>query len=256
MIVINEWFGRTGNNMLQLIRAIYYARKKEYSIIEFPVHELFTSSMIVLDNNKTIQKQIIYDSFFYLKKFGLEDPEPHEMKNIFNNFIRPIFKPTYKANTYNKNKSDEIFIHIRSGDIFSSEPHSSYVQPPLCYYKNIIEKYQTVYLIAEDNSNPCVDELLKNSKVKRIQNTLEKELEILSNVENLIIGFGSFGFLLYLINPYLKNLYVPKYFIDEFPKGGWGNEIYLNVIDLPNYIKVGEWKNTYKQRIFMIEYKI
>ena len=87
-----------------------------------------------------------------------------------------------------------------------------------------------------------------------ISNTLEKDLSILSNVSNLVIGFGTFGFLLYLMNPCLKNLFVPDFFANELPKGEWGNDINVHIIELPKYIKVGEWKNSVEQRQIMLEY--
>ena len=65
-----------------------------------------------------------------------------------------------------------------------------------------------------------------------------------------------FGFLLYLINVNLKNLYIPKYFIDELPKGNWGNDLNVHIIDLPGYIKVGEWKNTKEQQKVMLDYYV
>jgi len=52
----------------------------------------------------------------------------------------------------------------------------------------------------------------------------------------------------------IKNLYVPSYFLDELPEGEWGEDIILHKNDLPNYIKVGEWKNSEKQRNLMINY--
>ena len=99
---------------------------------------------------------------------------------------------------------------MRSGDIFSSSPHKSYVQPPLSYYKNIAKDYNTIKLICEDNKNPCANELLKQSNVECINNTLMHDLTILSNAPNLVIGFGTFGSLLYLMNTKLKNLYINK----------------------------------------------
>ena len=69
----------------------------------------------------------------------------------------------------------------------------------------------------------------------------------------IISGFGTFGLLLYFINDTLKNIYIPKYVIEELPKGNWG-EVTLNIIDLPNYIKCGEWKNTIEQKNIMLTY--
>ena len=84
--------------------------------------------------------------------------------------------------------------------------------------------------------------------------SLINDVEELCCSSNLAIGFGTFGFLIYLINDKLQNLYIPSYVLNELPEGEWG-EITLNVIDLPNYIKCGDWKNTEEQRNIMINYR-
>ena len=227
MIIINKWNGRLGNNILQLIRAIYYAKLNNHNIIKFNKLELIDTQEINIETNNKINNKIIVDSFFYLKKYNINDPEPYEMKNIFQKYIIKYFKINY-----NTNNSDDLYIHFRGSDIFSSNPHKAYVQPPLYYYKQIINNY---------------------NNIKYISNKLQDDLSILSNISNLVIGFGTFGFLLYLMNPNLKKLYIPDYFINELPKGKWGN-IELNVIELPNYIKVGDWKFNDKQRNLMLNY--
>jgi len=174
------------------------------------------------------------------------------MKEYFQKYIKPIFKIQIETN--NDVNDKKIYIHFRGGDIFSSNPHKAYVQPPLSYYKNIIKKYDSIKLVCEDKKNPCVNELLKQENVEYISNTLEKDLSILSNVCNLVIGLGTFGFLLYLMNPYLKNLYIPDFFVNKLPKGSWGNDIKVHIIELPNYIKVGEWKNSDEQQKIMLDY--
>lgn len=252
MLVINEWFGRTGNNILQIIRAIHYAIINNHNSIIFHPHPLLTSNIITLENIENSDKSTINDTFFSLKKYNIIDPEPYIMKEYFQKYIKPIFK----IQTENDNDVDDkkIYIHFRGGDIFSSTPHKAYVQPPLSYYKNIINEYDSIKLVCEDKKNPCINELLKQENVEYISNTLEKDLSILSNVSNLVIGFGTFGFLLYLMNPYLKKLYIPDFVVNELPKGEWGNDIKVHIIELPNYIKVGEWKNTIEQRKMLLEY--
>tara|TARA_B110000305_G_scaffold194229_1_gene218189 strand:- start:2741 stop:3499 length:759 start_codon:yes stop_codon:yes gene_type:complete len=252
MLIIQSWTGRTGNNILQIIRAIHYAIINSHNSIEFKQHSLLTSNTITLENIENINKSQIKDTFFSLKQYNIIDPEPYIMKEYFQKYIKPIFKIQIETN--NDVNDKKIYIHFRGGDIFSSNPHKAYVQPPLSYYKNIINDYDSIKLVCEDKKNPCINELLKQENVEYISNTLEKDLSILSNVSNLIIGFGTFGFLLYLMNPCLKNLYIPYFFINELPRGEWGNDIKVHVINLPNYIKVGEWKNSEEQRKLMLEY--
>ena len=253
MLVINEWFGRTGNNILQIIRAIHYAIINNHNSIIFHPHPLLTSNIITLENIENSDKSTINDTFFSLKKYNITDPEPYVMKEYFQKYIKSIFKiQTENNNDVTDDKT--IHIHFRGGDIFSSTPHKAYVQPPLSYYKDIINEYDSIKLVCEDKKNPCINELLKQENVEYISNTLEKDLSILSNVSNLVIGFGTFGFLLYLMNPYLKKLYIPDFVVNELPKGEWGNDIKVHIIELPNYIKVGEWKNTIEQRKMLLEY--
>jgi hypothetical protein len=255
MLIINSWQGRLGNNMLQLVRAIHYAVINSHNSIHFQQHSLLTSNIITLENIEYSNKSQISDTFFSLKKYNIIDPEPYVMKKYFQKYIKPIFKIKIKIKSNIILDDDKIvYIHFRGGDIFSSTPHKAYVQPPLSYHKNIINDYDIIKLICEDNKNPCINELLKQKNVQYISNTLEKDLSILSNVSNLVIGFGTFGFLLYLMNPHLKNLYIPDFFVNKLPKGSWGNDIKVHIIELPNYIKVGEWKNSDEQQKIMLDY--
>uniref|UniRef100_A0AB39J946 Glycosyltransferase n=1 Tax=Florenciella sp. virus SA2 TaxID=3240092 RepID=A0AB39J946_9VIRU len=252
MLIINTWIGRTGNNILQLVRAIHYAILNNHDIIIFKNNYLLNSNAITIKLQNKNELQMI-DSFFSLKKYNIIDPEPYLMKEYFQKYIKPIFK--IKLDENNTIIDDKIvYIHFRGGDIFSNNPHKAYVQPPLSYYKNIINNYDNTVLVCEDKKNPCINELLKQENTQYISNTIEKDLSILSNVSNLVIGFGTFGFLLYLMNLKLKNLYIPDFFVDELPKGSWGNDLKIHIIELPDYIKVGDWKNNTEQRKLMLEY--
>lgn len=253
MLIIQGWSGRTGNNVLQIVRAIHYAIINKHDTIYFPAHSLLSSNMILLEKGDHVNQLQIRDTFFSLKKYEIIDPEPYVMKNYFQKYIRPIFKIQIETNNI-VDDTKIVYIHFRGGDIFSSNPHKAYVQPPLSYYKNAIKDYDVVRLVCEDKKNPCINELLKQENVEYISNTLEKDLLVLSNVSNLIIGFGTFGFLLYLMNPYLKRLYIPDFFIDELPDGDWGDAIQVFMINLPDYIKVGEWRNSDAQQKIMLEY--
>ena len=252
MILITSWVGRTGNNILQIIRSIHYAILHNHNTIIFKSHSLLTSKVITLKEieNKNIKQ--ICDTFFSLKNYNIIDPEPYLMKEYFQKYISPIFKIHISINS--DIVDNNIYIHFRGGDIFSSNPHKAYVQPPLSYYKNIIKDYDNAKLVCEDKSNPCITELLKHNNIEYISDTLEKDLTTLSNASNLVIGFGTFGFLIYLMNPYLKNIYLPKFFYDELPRGYWGDNIDIHIIELPNYIKVGDWKFNEEQRKIMLEY--
>lgn len=252
-LIISNWSGRLGNNVLQIIRAIHYANINNYNSIEFPSHYAFISKKIIVNNLKN-DKPTIINSFFKLKELNIIDPEPFIMKKYFKKYINPIF--FIKPNQLIDNKNN-LFIHIRSGDCFIN-PHSYYVPPPIYYYIRIIEdkKWDKIFVVYEDDKNPCIN-LLKNknyTNIEFISGSLNNDLTILSHCQNLAIGFGTFGLLLYFLSNNIKNLYIPDYAYYEMPRGNW--DININIIDLPNYIKCGEWKLTNENLSKVINYSI
>ena len=258
-LIINHWAGegwRLGlaNNILQIIRAIHYGKIKNYSHILFNKHYAFKNTCIKLEKSNPHPSQDINNNFFNIKKLGLTDPEPKIMKLYFQKYISSVLK--FKIN-FIEDRTDVLHIHIRSGDIFGRNPHSYYIQPPLQYYLNIINSktWKKIIVVYEDNNNPCVKGLM-NGNISNIHfqsSSINNDIQELCKSVNLVIGFGTFGYMIYLMNKNLKNLYLPKYVLKELPIGEW--DVKLNVIDLPSYIKCGEWKNTEEQRQFMLSYK-
>ena len=107
------------------------------------------------------------------------------------------------------------------------------------------------------NEQLAIDHGLKKEEYKNIyftSNALDKDIDILSQSENLVLGFGTFGLLLFFLNQNIKQIYIPKYVLEELPKGNWGN-VSMNIIDLPDYINCGEWKNLPSQKTMMLTYK-
>ena len=247
MAYITNWTGGIGNNILQIVRACHYAEVNNRPFVIFPYHQNLIGNKIFISNSVNTSRTD--DTFFYLSNLNMSDPEPYEMKNIFQEYISSIFNIKHDVSK----ESERLYIHIRGSDVFCINPNPYYIQPPLWFYKEIMSNYNEITIISEDSKNPCVKELLKDSRVTFSINSLEKDIEILSRSENLVIGFGTFGFLIYLININLKNLFMPKYVYDELPKGSFGN-ININIIDIPNYINIGDWKNTLEQTTFMLTY--
>lgn len=250
MIKITKWQGGFGNNLIQLINAIKIAEIEKINIINFPNHDLFTEESIKLKFSSPGNKS--FNELFFKTS---EHIAPIEMKRIYNQYIEPIFKINTTRNPHNFN-DNELAVHIRSGDIFNKNPHRSYVQPPLDYYLKLLEKYD-LNLVFQDFKNPCIKSLLSYEKVNNAsQLKLTDDLVYLANSKNLAIGHGTFGLAIYIISKKLQNLYIPHFSFLEFPPGEWGSNLNIYTIALNNYIKKGNWKNSYLQRRKMLKYKI
>jgi len=113
---------------------------KEYNITIFPY-----SYTKIIKIDITLSKRFIF-WFTYKKK-------PHEIRlkiireEVLNNI--PI---------YNANQKD-LYINIRSGDIFINTINKIYSQPPLCFYQKIINEnnYSNIFIISNGHENPVVD---------------------------------------------------------------------------------------------------
>ena len=99
------------------------------------------------------------------------------MKKIPLNCLNNIFK--VKSNLeFNEN---DLLIHIRSGDIFSRNPHPGFVPPNFSFYKNIITSrdWNNVYLLAEDTINPVINKLIREFNVIFKLQSLEEDISMI-----------------------------------------------------------------------------
>ena len=117
---------------------------------------------------------------------------------IFNNI------PTYIA------YPNDLYINIRSGDIFIKAIHPNYFQPPLCFFQKIIteNKYDNIFLLSNGHENPCVEALLKlYPYIKYILESVNDDISAIINFYNLVLSISTFTFTLINLNNNLNNIY-------------------------------------------------
>lgn len=105
----------------------------------------------------------------------------------------------------------DLYIHIRSGDIFINVINRFYSQPPLCFYRKIINEsnYQNYYILSNGHENPVIDKLLSlHPYIKYIHGTLEYDISVIINAYNLVLSLSSFPLTLIYLNNNLLNLYI------------------------------------------------
>ena len=132
------------------------------------------------------------------------------IENRFGIFKNEILKNLPKVKI---NKND-LYIHIRGGDIFKDEASnpgyaSSYAQYPLCFYSEIIEKnkFRKIYIISEDRLNPVLNKLINKYKYKNItynKNSLELDISYLAHAYNIVGSVSSFITSIIKLNDNLK----------------------------------------------------
>jgi hypothetical protein len=212
---------------------------------------------------------------------------------IFHTYIKPIYIHSKIHCQAQPDSDSTLYIHIRSGDIFSKpKPHKLYVQPPLSYYDHIITKMKPehIILVSEDRLNPCINALLTKYTDKsqfivhhndapnldfRYGSGVDKsaphgtgmithvcnpgdpknDISVLCRAKYIIFGMGTFSFPIMCMSGNLAKVWFPKY--DNDVQGPIGlPHLETTCIPLPGYMKPGEWANTPSQRKLMLEYEL
>ena len=202
-----------GNRMVALNNIIYYSEilgiKNIYLNSKYDWYiksdiitdklniSVISSSQINCNSNYTICGHIFFDFFFF--------PVLILPERRFT-----ILKDEIKRNLPKiEIKKDDLYIYIRSGDIFKKNP-GGYIPAPYCFYKRILEtaKYNDVYLISMDDLNPVIGKLLKEyPKIIHNLNKVEVDISILSNAYNLVNQVSSFVLSCIALNDNLINLW-------------------------------------------------
>lgn len=245
MIRIKNWSGRNSNNILQVAHAISFALKFNHNEIICPPHEYLLTNKIDNIPNKLVVENT----------FGGKFAKDLELRDI--SFDRKLLNRFYKRKIDDKiTHQDELVIHIRSGDVFSKNPHRGWVQPPFCFYKEVIDSrnWKSIYIICEDEKSPILSKILKyNEKIIfKIQN-LDEDISYILGAKNICFGFGTFVPALLLMNNCVQELFYPEYCF-RYPLNILEKNIKHNTYKLFDYIKVGDWANTEKQRKIMLDF--
>ena len=155
---------------------------------------------------------------------------------------------------YNANPND-LFIHIRSGDIFTNHISKYYSQPPLCFYQKILNNYRfnNIFLLSNGNENPVIDPLLKiYPNIKFIKGSIVTDIAKIIYAYNLVISYSSFIVNLIRFNQNLKIMFV--YEISRYLNFRKSNLTTYIMKSSERYSQVMKlnWKNTKEQLELMV----
>jgi hypothetical protein len=270
-ICIQEWYGRLGNNIIQVKNALHIALYYGYNNVTIPHHPFFKTRNIIVDLSDNNEDKILYSNesacnFYFSNDITIiEDNVTCFSENHakIRDILRVLFIIDYEALT--PLDDDILVIHIRSGDVFQIPNwiNPEYIAPPLSYYENVINVYSRIIIIAEDMINPIIM-YLRNKYSNKIINinlhsTLEDDIEYILRARNIMMSMGSFIPTLLWMTKYTRVLIHPSF--DPFVKHiikltDINSEFKLTSVDLTPYydevrMSVDETLETRIQRIMI-----
>jgi len=259
-IVIRNVGSCVGNFIIMVRNAIHIALFYNYNVI-LPTSKFLNTEYLIINKECTLENEKIDNKHNFFYQNMIKDIDIIVFKQNIeqtNNLLRQCFT----INTNLKLQPNDLVIHIRSGHgVFEGSIHSQYIQPPLSYYKNIIEtnNFDTIYLVALNSQNPCINALLElypNIQFKK--QSLEDDINLILSASTVITGFGTFVPSLLLFSTVIKTLYTPSYLKKKYPVWNYTHEM-GNIISIPldEYeIQQYPWKNTKEQNERMLTYKL
>ena len=268
-----------GNNLLCLNKLIFFCEIIGCNEIDLTSEKFwFIKNQIFLkDYNITIKKINVNESYKRKKCQNDSNTIYYDSFNIFTYFykIKPEIRIHLLRDEIIKNlpilniSREDLYIHLRGGDIFKSYIHKPYAQPPLCFYTNIIKNFNfnKIFIVSEDKNNPIYNKLISkfNNIIYSInKNSLQYDLSCLMNSYNLVGSISSFLNVIIILNYNLENLWNYNiyqmnqkirhfhYDLYEFPHSF---TIYQMEASKNYKNKMYFWKNSRLQRKLMIKEK-
>ena len=272
-VKIHYWYGRLGNNILQLKHALYIAQKSE-SLLITPDHVLFKRTVYDFRSTpsnymdwqvyKSCSEVVIEHLFAFFAK--TTNPCNAVLGNMSHEESRQLLQQNllpYLGLTIVPAPKDRLVIHIRSGDVFDIHErqthNTSYIQPPCSYYKMIIEdhNFTDILIIStkhddENLNNPCIqDLLLYNAMISYQHSDLIEDVSTVLGTTHLAFGTGTFAYELAILSKNVEDVHMTVIFEAEC----------LDLIAtrvtcyyFPDYIPLSSWTASDEQRQLMTEY--
>ena len=177
-----------GNSMVVFNNLIYYCEILNIRHIyinsnnKFPISKNFTYNKTTIDFISPLNIDLSQKNIFIFDK-GLI---------YFQNVFRPEIRLDSLKNEIKKNlpkiiiDERDLYIHIRSGDIFHYNNYKdiNYAQPPLCFYISVLDNFEfrNIYILSQDTLNPVIKKLINHfPKIILTKNTLEIDVKINNN---------------------------------------------------------------------------
>lgn len=251
-VKINSWFGRLGNNIVQVTNALHIGLYYNINVI-IPKHYFFNTMYIKINDDINMNINNLVNLTTENNFFSIPNDNIHRkcIEINYEETLRLLKKIILYPKTKTTLNDNDLIIHIRSGDIFKEGPHKSYISCPYSYYDQILKNnsFENIYLVSENKLNPIIDKLLKNypNIIFKIR-TLDEDISMVLESRNVVMDFGCFIPELLKVSNNIRKLYTSlNIYLNKYIK------IEIIKIDLGDYRKIMyPWCNTKTQREYML----
>ena len=254
---LSHWYGRLGNNIQQCAIGTMVAQEVGGTFKQELDHDIIEKYETTFGSSS--EEQV--SKFFYwegpYREVTLSSGIiTRSMRQVCKEFVFPHLRVSRVSVP-----DDTIVIHIRSGDVFDKGVANpdQYVPNPLDFYRQLLDSFDKALVVTEpDEYNPVVQELKKHSKVTVQSLTVQEDFATMLGAKHLASsGVGTFAISAALCSQNIENFYCSDVSISEHLNYHMlvGTDVKVHVMDLNNYIKPGEWRNTDEQRQFILDYK-
>lgn len=242
-VQLSNLTGRTCNNIIQCMNALHMAEKTNGTFTFTYDHSVLSTFHVsfVKDTQKT--RKSFKGEFYYSNECKLDN---QGKRIILQRYIYPYMNIP-KSVMY----TNMLVCHVRSGDICTKKPHSLYVQPPLSFYKYVVDtfKYENILIVTEpDLKNPAIQGLvdLYGKRVTVRSSFLVEDIATLLHSTDLLFNSqGTFCRILAMMSKVVKTCYIPYYTTDHANNSYHDlrclktTKVYAFLVK--NYIVPGDW---------------
>ncbi|SFF18288.1 coagulation factor 5 8 type domain-containing protein [Methylobacterium sp. 13MFTsu3.1M2] len=269
--------GAFGNCLIQLLLAIGIARNLNLKYIKLPAPDrsevigltgpLTCGGLTFIPGSEPLPEAGAFLSGMYFD-LGIQQLAgtlgPDETRDIVRTCIRPLFNRLPVE--IPAKPDDELLIHIRSGDIFSTWVAPTYPQPPLAFYQMVIRRLLAegriarIKMVFENRLNPVIPVLEAwiaeiGVPLKTQSGSLIDDVAALMNGRYLVFGLGTFGPGVCQLSEHVEQVF---YFASGWPQHFKSIPTIGRVVEVLDvaggYTKVGEWDNSPERRALMLAY--
>lgn len=219
---IRSWHN-FGNLVYQLLHAVAFAEERGVPAISGPPLPWFRSGTVAgvaLRFGQPFKRPALLGHYFYPQPLGLREPfrRAHLVRGLRDLFDVSATDRPAPSTPGEPGESDEMVVHLRSGDVFGADPHPDYWPPSLAYYTAALADAapRAVRLVCQDRVHPLLGPLVewgrRHGVPVRVQvsDDLRADLATLTSATTLCISQGTLGLAAAWLSRSVQRVYLPR----------------------------------------------